>query len=193
MRKVLFIAGLLLFTSGIARASCARFEVGGGYAYTRVTSLGGFEGTTVAVKSVYSGGSSTTVNLNGWDAEADYNLTCWLGIVANFSGVYASPFGYSTHVYTETFGPRVYFFGSGPIRPFVQALFGAGEAHCSYDGATCFSQTAFAGNFGGGVQVSIGGPWAVEGDVGDVTTHFFNQYQNSLGIVAKVVFRFGGH
>lgn len=189
MRKVLFIAGLLLFTSGIARASCPRFEVGGGYAYTRVTSLGGISGEGV---SVITTGTSSTINLNGWDAEVEVNPACWLGIVGNFAGVYASPSGSSTHVYTQTFGPRVYFFGSLPIHPFVEALFGVAEGHATFDGETVFSQTVFAGNFDGGVQVSIGGPWALEGKVGDVMTNFGNQYQNSLGIVAKVVFRFGG-
>lgn len=190
MRKVFFIAGLLLFTSGIARASCARFAVGGGYAYTRVTSLGGVSGEGV---SVITTGTSSTINLNGWDAEVEVDPACWLGIVGNFAGVYGSPGGSSTHVYTETFGPRVYFFGSAPIRPFVEALFGAAEGHATFDGETVFSQTVFAGNFDGGVQVSLGGPWAVEGKVGDVLTDFGNQHQNSLGIAAKIVLRFGGH
>ncbi len=186
MRKILVIAGLLLFTSGIASAACSRFEVAGGYSYVRVTS-------SLIPKSGSGGsGSSTSINLNGWNAEVAANPTCWLGIVGNFSGVYASPFGVSTHVYSETFGPRISLHNSTPFTPFVEAFFGDAQAGASFHGSS-FSQSAFAGDFGGGVDVSLGGPWAVRGEAGDVMTHFGSQYQNSLGVVAEIVYKFGGH
>jgi hypothetical protein len=190
MRKMLFITGLLLFTSGIARASCPRFEVGGGYAYTRVTSLPAFGGGS-------GEGSGTTVNLNGWDAEADYDLTCWIAGVANFSGVYHSMDGINSHVYTETFGPRVNLHNPTPITPFVEGLFGAAQLggnfsvciSCEVSGST----NAFAGFYGGGVDVNLGSMWAIRTQIGDVNTHFFNEWQNSLGVTAELVFKLGGH
>ena len=122
MRKMFFMAGLLLLTSGVARAACDNsqpFEVGASYDYVRVSS-------NFLPKSG-SGGSSASLNLNGWNAEVAANPACWLGIVGNFAGAYSSSQGVSGHVYTETFGPRVNFFGSAPIHPFVEALFGGAE------------------------------------------------------------------
>jgi len=182
MRKVMFIAGLLLFTSGIARATCDRFEVGGGYKYVRVSSSG--VGGSV---SVITTGTSSTVNLNGWTAEAAVNPACWLGIVANFNGVYASPGGFSVHTYTEEFGPRINLDKSGPINPFVEALFGAGQL-----GGGGSSVNVFAGEYGGGVDVSIGGPWALRGRIDDEMLHSNGQTVNGLGVAAEIVLKFGG-
>jgi hypothetical protein len=185
MRKVFFIVGLLLLTAGIASASCPRFEFGGGYAYTRVGSEFGLSGGS---------GTNTSTNLNGWDAEADYDLTCWIAGVANFTGVYKSVSGASAHVYTETFGPRVNLHNPTPITPFVEALFGAGQF--GINGCiSCISSSinAFAGFYGGGVDVGFGGPFAVRTQIGDVSTHFANQFQNSLGVTAEFVIKLGGH
>ncbi|MFZ3201479.1 MAG: outer membrane beta-barrel protein [Candidatus Acidiferrales bacterium] len=185
MRKVFFIAGLLLLTAGIASASCPRFEVGGGYAYTRVGSEFGLSGGS-------GEGSSTSTNLNGWDAEADYDLTCWLAGVANFTGVYKSIDGAHAHVYTETFGPRVNLRNSTRFTPFVEALFGAGQFGVSFDGESA-SINAFSGMYGGGVDVNFGPTWAVRTQIGDVNTHFGGMFQNSFGLTAEVVIKFGNH
>jgi len=187
MRKVLFVAGLILLTSGIAGATCNKFEVGGGYRYVRVSSQ-----ISAALFS-----SNNSINANGWDAEAAFDPNCWLGIVADFGGVYASPFGVSTHVYTETFGPRVSLFKSGPINPFVEGLFGAAQLGAHTGGCvSCgidFSDNAFAGQFGGGVDINFGGPFALRTRLDDIYTRFGSQNQNSLGVTAEVVFKFGGH
>jgi len=191
MRKVLFIAGLLVLSAGIARASCPRFEVGGGYAYTRVGSEFGLSGGS-------GEGSSTSTNLNGWDAEADYDLTCWIGAVANFTGVYKSVDGAHAHVYTETFGPRVSLRNSTPFTPFVEALFGASQFGVNFNGCiSCEegsgSTNAFAGFYGGGVDVNLGPTWAIRTQFGDVSTHFDSQFQNSLGVTVEVVIKLGNH
>jgi hypothetical protein len=190
MRKVFFIVGLLLLTAGIASAACPRFEVGGGYQYTRVGSEFGLSGGS-------GEGSSTSANLNGWDAEADYDLTCMFGIVGNFSGVYKSVEGASAHIYTETFGPRVSLRNHTPITPFVEALFGAGQFGVNFNECVSCEESAsinaFTGVYGGGVDVSFGGPFAIRTQIADVSTHFDSQFQNSLGVTAEVVFRFGGH
>ncbi|HXQ27526.1 MAG TPA: outer membrane beta-barrel protein [Candidatus Acidoferrales bacterium] len=185
MRKLFFIAGLLLFTSGIARAACDRFEVGGSYDYVRVSS-------NFIPKSGSGGSSSTSLNLNGWNAEVAANPSCWLGIVGNFAGAYASPQGVSVHVYSETFGPRINLRNSSPITPFGEVLIGAAEAGAS-GGGQSGSQSAFAGYFGGGVDVKLGEHWAARARIDDIMTHFVSQNQNSLGIAAEVVFKFGRH
>lgn len=187
MRKILFFAGLLLFTSGIARASCDRFEVGGGYKYVRVTNLGEFTVSSVPATSPAVVSSSSTTNLNGWTAEVVVNPSCWLGIVGDFNGVYASPFGVSAHVYTEGAGPRINFFSSAPIHPFMEAIFGGAEAG---GGGTSFN--AFAGEYGGGVDFDLGPTWAARFRLDDENTHFSGQFQNGLGVTAEIVFRFGG-
>jgi hypothetical protein len=186
MRKTLFILGLLLFTSGIARAACDRFEVAGGYKYLRV-------GSSIQFHSGSGGGSgSTTTNFNGWNAEVAGNLSCWVGIVGNFGGVYSSPMGANVHIYNQTFGPRVSLHNPTPVTPFVEALFGAAEIGGSSHGVSLGSQSAFAGEFGGGVDVSLGGPFAVRAKIDDDMSHFFSQYQHNLAVVAEVVFKFGG-
>jgi hypothetical protein len=185
MRKLLVIAGLLCFTSGIARAACDRFEVGGSYDYVRVSS-------NFIPKSGSGGSSSTNLNLNGWNAEAAVNPACWLGLVGNFAGAYASPMGVSVHVYTETFGPRINLRNSSPITPFGEVLIGAAEAGASA-GRVSGSQSAFAGNLGGGVDVKLGEHWVARARIDDILTHFASQNQNSLGVAAEIVFKFGGH
>jgi hypothetical protein len=186
MRKILFIVGLLLFTSAIAHADCDRFEVGGGYKYVRVSSLSfGLISVVPAAPAISTGSGS--INLNGWTAEVAVNPACWLGIVGNFNGVYGSQGGGSGHVYTETFGPRVNLHKSGPINPFVEALFGAAQFG---GGGTSFN--AFAGEYGGGVDISLGPTWAIRGRIDDESTHFASQFQNSLGVAAEIVFKFGG-
>ena len=185
MRKLLVIAGLLFLTSGIARAACDRFEVGGSYDYVRVTS-------NFIPKSGSGGSSSTNLNLNGWNAEVAANLSCLFGIVGNFAGAYASPMGVSVHVYQETAGPRINLHNSTPITPFGEVLIGGAQVGAS-GGGKSGSMSAFAGNFGGGVDINLGAHWAARTRIDDILTHFGNQNQNSLGVAAEIVFKFGGH
>ena len=114
--------------------------------------------------------------------------------MANFTGVYKSIDGAHAHIYTETFGPRVNLHNPTPITPFVEALFGAGQFGVN-GCVSCESSSinAFAGFYGGGVDVSFGGPFAVRTQIGDVSTHFASQFQNSLGITAEFVIKLGGH
>jgi hypothetical protein len=179
MRKVLFIAGLLFLTAGFASAACSKFDVGGGYRYVRVSSG--------LANELFTGGA---FNMNGWDAEAAYNPTCWLGVVGDFGGVYGSVFGVGVHFYEETFGPRVYLPKLGPVKPFAEGLFGDIQgAVPEFDE----SQSAFGAQFGGGVDISLGGPFVVRTRLDDIYTHFFSMGHNSLGVTAEVVFKFGGH
>ncbi len=188
MRQVLLVLGLIICTSGIARAACNQFEVAGSYDYVRVNST-----FTVPTETTGSGGgttqSSTSVNLNGWNAEVAGNPTCWLGIVGSFSGVYASPVsGVSDHAYSYVFGPRLNLHNSTPFTPFVEALFGGVTA-----GQTGFaSQNSFEGNFGGGVDISLGGHWAIRPKADYVPTHFDGKTQNNAAVSVAIVFKLGG-
>jgi hypothetical protein len=78
-------------------------EVFGGYQYTR-----------------FEGGE----NANGWNAAGTVNLNRWLGVTADFSGVYTSEDGVKFPNYTYTFGPTVSLRGAPMSTPFAQALFG---------------------------------------------------------------------
>jgi hypothetical protein len=195
MRQMLLVLGLILCTSGIARAACNQFEVAGSYDYLRVNST-----FTVPTETTGSGGgttqSSTSLNLNGWNAEVAGNPTCWLGIVGEFSGAYGTPsvgeFPVSSHVYSYVFGPRLNLHNATPFTPFAEALFGGAHASFSNTDLGSFSQNAFQGNFGGGVDISLGGHWAIRPKADYVLTHFGGRAQNNAAVSVAIVFKLGG-
>src|SRR5208282_1559724 len=167
------------------------------YDYLRINS-------TFTIPSVGdTGGStkvSTSLNLNGWNAEMDYYFECWLGVAASFSGDYGTPtidpasstFPITTRVYSYVFGPRLAWHNMSPFTPFVETLFGG--AHASFSNPTLgsFSANAFEGNFGGGVDIGLGSHWAVRPKGDYVLTHFNNQVQNNASASVAIVYRFGG-
>ncbi len=201
MRKLLLIAGLVFFTSGIARAACDMnqpFEIGGSYDYVRINS------TFTIPSEGDTGGStkvSTSLNLNGWNAEVVGNPTCWLGFVGDFSGVYGTPsvgnesVGFipvTTRVYSYVGGPRLNWHNMSPFTPFAEALFGG--AHVSFSNVNLGSESsnAFEGNFGGGVDIDLGNRWAIRPKGDYVLTHFGNRVQNNASVSVAIVFKFGG-
>ncbi len=113
----LFFFGLRL-CSGVA-ADQPKVEVYVGYQYTR-----------------FSG-----ANANGWEAAVTGNVNSWLGVKADFSGMYS----YFIHDHTYMFGP-VLSARSERFTPFVQALFG---------GASFAGNNAFAMALGGGVNAKV--------------------------------------
>jgi hypothetical protein len=82
---------------------------------------------------------------NGWNAAVTGNILPFVGLTADFSGVYNS----GTHFYTYTFGPEVHARILG-VKPFAHALFGGGTF--SAGGA---SSTGFTTYVGGGVDIKI--------------------------------------
>jgi len=197
MRKLLFLPVLLLCLAGIARAGCDMnpqpMEVGVSYDYVRVN-------TTFGVPTGGSGGGTTAtntgLNLNGWNAEAAYNPFCILGVVADFSGVYGTPsvagFPITSHVYSYVFGPRFNWRNSSPVTPFAETLFGGAHASFSNSGLGSLSSNAFEGNFGGGVDINLGGHWALRPKGDYVLTHFGGRTQNNGTVSVAIVFKFGG-
>jgi hypothetical protein len=197
MRRMFFVVGLLFLTSGIAHAACdkaASFEVGGSYDYLRVNTT-----FTVPTETTGSGGGSTqtntSLNLNGWNGEVVGNVACWLGIVGDFSGAYGTPtiggFPITSHVYSYTFGPRLNWHNATPFTPFAEALFGGAHASFSNSDLGSFSQNAFEGNFGGGVDIGLGGHWVIRPKGDYVLTHFNNRVQNNATVSVAIVYEFG--
>lgn len=153
-----------------------------GYSYERTGSLSG-----------------NKLNLNGWNAAVEGKVLPWVGLVADFGSRYGStpvacevqPGGQICvglgHVseYSFLFGPRVSF-SAGKIRPFAQALFGAGHINTDIVG----SNTSFSTELGGGVDFKIVRPiaWRVEGDY--LETRFFSTTQNNFRLSTGIVLRF---
>jgi opacity protein-like surface antigen len=148
-------------------------------------------------------GSGTRVNTNGWDGSLEGKFLPWVGIVADVSGHYGSEnFLIACQVFPGCpppvfihadasehdflFGPRVSV-SVGKLRPFAEALFGAG--HVSVNNGFG-SDTSFATALGGGVDYRLihGIAWRVQGDY--LQTRFFNRTQNNLRISTGLVLNF---
>ncbi|MGH9712726.1 MAG: outer membrane beta-barrel protein [Candidatus Acidiferrales bacterium] len=117
---------------------------------------------------------SSRLDMNGWNATAEYNIKRWLAVAADFDGTYKSQpdtlfIGLSdkTDIYSFVFGPRIYPLGHHRLSPFVHAMFGVGRSSVTVPnppptGAT-FSQSEndFAFTFGGGLDLSLGRHFAI--------------------------------
>jgi opacity protein-like surface antigen len=197
MRRFLIVAGLMLLSGGIASAACNRFEVSGGYDFFRLNTS-----VTITTQPVGTGsGTSTTTNqsfnLNGWNAGAAVNATCWLGLVGDISGTYGTPVvsgnNITSHVYNYVFGPRINLRNSTRFTPFAEALFGASHQSLLSNSAglnTSFNQFAMA--LGGGVDVGITKHVAIRGRGDYVLTDSHGVSQNNASVSAGLVWRFGG-
>jgi hypothetical protein len=82
---------------------------------------------------------------SGWNAAITGNFLPFVGLTADFSGVYNS----GTHFYTYTVGPEVHARILG-MKPFAHALFGGGTFS-----AAGSSSTGFTTYVGGGLDVKI--------------------------------------
>ena len=169
MIRALIALSLVVLQCSFAPAqSPPRFELFGGYVYTRT---GGVLGTTNPAK-----------NLNGWELSGTANITSWFSVEGSVAGVYGSahevrtvPTSYSSdtftvdtnaHVYTFLGGPRVEL-PHGRVTPFAHVLAGAATVRQPAGGTYSFlvtpgphvfgdyRQTAFAFTAGGGVNVRL--------------------------------------
>ena len=87
MRTIGLLLGVLFVALLPAAAQEEKVEVFGGYSYMRLR-----------------GGAD--LNLNGWEASAQYKFRDWIGGVADFDGHYGSPSGIGTSVHSFLFGPQ---------------------------------------------------------------------------------------
>ncbi len=97
-------------------------------------------------------GGSGGINQNGVSGSLAYNPNRWLGIVGDFGGYHASPFGVSLNTYTYLFGPRVTLRNPTKINPFAQVLLGGSRITVGSGGG---SANQFAYSVGGGVDIGV--------------------------------------
>lgn len=182
MRKVVRLAFSLLLFAGMASGQVPSGNVFFGYSYynTNLSSL-------------------NRANTNGWDASVEGKMLPWVGFVGDFDAHYGSqnfpvtcpalPGVCSAKAdFTERnylFGPRVSV-SVAKIRPFAEALLGAGHVHVN----GIASSTSFATAVGGGLDYKLLPllAWRVQGDY--VHTHFFSATQNNVRLSTGIVVHF---
>lgn len=169
--------------SAFAQESAPKFDVFAGYSYVQAN-----PGVT----------GVDSFHLHGGNASVAYNLTNWLGGVADFGGYNNGNIlgtGKSGTFSTYLFGPRVTYRHFRRITPFGQVLFGTAHANAAAFGTTG-TQNAFAMTAGGGVDYKLFDRFSIrpfqteylltrfgEGTLGART-------QNNLRVSTGFVFRF---
>jgi opacity protein-like surface antigen len=165
VRTIGLLLGVLFVALLPAAAQEEKVEVFGGYSYMRLR-----------------GGAD--VNLNGWEASAQYKFRDWIGGVADFDGHYGSIGGVGTSVHSYLFGPQV----SLPSRvsPFAHVLLGG--AHFSAAGS---GDSAFAMAIGGGMDYDLNEKFSwriLQADY--LLTRFGSSTQNNARLSTGIVYRF---
>ncbi|HVI06903.1 MAG TPA: hypothetical protein VND65_01270 [Candidatus Binatia bacterium] len=141
-------------------------------------------------------------NTNGWEASVEGKIFPFIGIVADFDGHYGSQnfqacintsgglvcstFNASLSEHNFLFGPRASF-SVGKIRPFAEALFGAGHVSLNDGGG---SDTSFATALGGGVDYKLLKLVALRLQGDYVQTRFFSQTQNNFRLSTGIAVHF---
>jgi hypothetical protein len=143
MRTKLYLslAIALIILGGTALAQDApKAEIFGGFAYMR---------------------TAGNTNVNGWNAQAAFNLNKWIGIAADFAGHYQTkadiPVRNSANIYSFMFGPQLSD-RAGRITGFAHALFGGARVGQYFNlgkGGVATSGTNFVMAFGGGVDANV--------------------------------------
>ena len=174
MKRMALVIALLTVTVVVATAQeTPRFEVFGGYSYLNVGSSGQQKG----------------FGLNGWNAQASWNLTNWLAATADFGGYYGSPSAVSVHNYSYMFGPTLSY-RTQHFVPFAQALFGGGHVTAKIGGLRS-TQNAFAMALGGGLDLPIKRHFGVRlAQVDWLRTQYFSTHQNGVRVSTGVMFNF---
>jgi len=165
LRIMGLLLGVLFVALLPAAAQDEKVEVFGGYSYMRLR-----------------GGAD--VNLNGWEASAQYKFRDWIGGVADFDGHYGSINGVGTSVHSFLFGPQVSL--PSKVSPFAHVLLGG--AHFSASGV---GDTAFSMAIGGGMDYQVNDRFSwriIQGDY--LMTRFFGDTQNNGRISTGIIYRF---
>jgi opacity protein-like surface antigen len=146
--------------------------------------------------------SGKRAGLSGWNGSLEGMVFPFVGIVADFSGYYASEnfpvscgglgsgcvVNAKARTYNVIFGPRLSV-PVGKFTPFAEALFGASHISGSAAGFSN-SNTSFAEAFGGGVDYRIihGLGFRFQGDL--LQTRFFSHTQNNVRLSTGLVLHF---
>ena len=146
MKSKLWVSLVAVFlfsaVSAYAQESAPKLDVFAGYSYVQAN-----PGVT----------GVDSFHLHGGSASAAYNITNWLGGVADFGGYTNGNIlnsGASGTFSTYLFGPRVSYRHYHRITPFGQVLFGVAHANAAAFGTTG-TQNAFAMTAGGGVDYKL--------------------------------------
>jgi hypothetical protein len=181
MRKTWTVGYLFLLAAGLANAQVPTSgNVFVGYSYFNTPEYG----------------STSRASLNGGEASIEGKVFPFVGIVADFGGYNGSGSapaicpgscvvtGVGTHEYSFLFGPRISI-SVGKVRPFAEALFGAGRFS-----SAASSQNSFANAVGGGIDYKVIRPLALRFEGDFVQTRFFSTTQNSARVSTGIVLRF---
>jgi len=179
MHKFMIACGLLLLTTGSARAQENRgVEVSGNYQYVRFN----------------PGSGASGINCQGGSGSFGAYLTSRAGVIGEFGAckVTGLPTGAGAHEMDYLFGPRMYFHSHGRMFPFVQALLGADRFSAGVTGVGSGATNAFAMTAGGGADVTLTRHVSLRLiQVEYLYTHFSSASQNSLRLQSGLVWRFG--
>jgi opacity protein-like surface antigen len=147
-------------------------QVFGGYSLLH-ESLNNLNGTDLdADLHIYPKTFSPRTNFNGWNAEAQYNFSRWIGGVFDASGYTGEPFAGTGGVsgvpkmnsYTFLAGPVVSYRGYKRATPYIHALFGWNRTNLSASTLTgvpspvsnvAETYTDFTESFGGGLDYKL--------------------------------------
>jgi opacity protein-like surface antigen len=142
----------------------------------------------------------STINSNGFNVGAVYNVNRWLGAAADFDGTYSNQ-GENGAGWIDTylFGPRVYPLGHHRLTPFAHVMFGGSHISINFPAtmttlASTSADSDFAWEAGGGVDWTVASHIAVRlGEFDYEQTRFFggNPNQNNFKYKAAIVFRLG--
>lgn len=182
---VLFFATLLPYQ--LLAQDAPRAEVFGGFQYFRANTGNPIlpVGHTIV----------DNFNLNGWNASLSGYFNRYLGVTADFGGVYGDPeildlIPVHTKLHTFMFGPVLRLPNPTPFTPFVHALGGA--AHTSGDVlGSGGSETDAVWAVGGGVDLRIAPLLSVRlGQADFLQTRVSGTNQNNFRFSTGIVLRF---
>lgn len=179
------IAGVLVLAALLScqalAADAPRVEVFGGYQYFRAN-------TGLDVENI------DHFNLNGWNASLSGFFNRYVGVTADFGGVYGSPevLGIPIHTkeHTFMFGPVLRLPNPTHLTPFVHAL--GGGVHLSADvSGTNAAETDAAWAVGGGVDLDMARVFAIRlAQVDYLQTRSGGTNQNNFRYSGGIVIKF---
>jgi opacity protein-like surface antigen len=208
---VAIISTFLFCLAASAQSSNPKLQIFGGYSFVH-TDSGGLNPQVLDLGlGLPSNRLGTSSNFNGWNAEAQYNLKPWLGVVADVGGRYGTPLTASSgsgitglprsSAYSLMLGPVVSFKAASRIAPFVHALFGfdrlnlnaatiSGLPASAPASSAAVTDTNFAMALGGGIDYKLSPHAALR--VGQVDYLYTAHNMNTVYGDAFGPGRFGG-
>jgi hypothetical protein len=168
MKKMFGLVALLALSSLPALAQdTPKLEVGGGYAYR---SWG-----------IASDNDGSRFSMNGWNANADYNVTDKVGVALNLTGTHSGAQDATQWIYGFMAGPRFYPMGHHKLSPFVHAMAGL-TRYSIYvpdpEFPLSYSENHLGVDFGGGIDAMVTNRIGVRVAQFDYERTVFNAFQN---------------